>query len=48
VTVDVLKGNYITGKKASADFINNVPIVFDEILPRWNYCAIPKGADIGK
>ena len=48
VTVDVLKGNYITGKKASADFINNMPIVFDEILPRWNYCAIPKGADIGK
>ncbi len=48
VTVDVLNGIYITGKNACADFIKNMPIVFDEILPRWNYCAIPTGIDIGK
>jgi hypothetical protein len=41
VTVDVLNGVYVTGKKVAADFHENMRIVFDEYLPRWNYRAIP-------
>lgn len=44
VTVDVLGGIYVKGKKAAADFVANMPIVFDAHLPRWNYRAIPADA----
>ena len=43
VTVDILAGIYETGKKCAADFIENMRIVFDEHLPRWNYRALPQG-----
>lgn len=43
VTVDILAGIYETGKKCAADFIQNMPIVFDYFLPRWNYRALPQG-----
>jgi len=33
---------YETGRKVSASFKENLTIVFDEILPHWNYCAIPR------
>jgi hypothetical protein len=42
VTVDVLTGVYVTGKKCAADFLENMRIVFDDHLPRWNYRAIPQ------
>ena len=41
VTVDILTGVYITGKKVGTDFLENMRIVFDEDMPRWNYRAIP-------
>lgn len=40
VTVDILTGVYETGKKCAADFIENMGIIFDDILPRWNYRAM--------
>lgn len=43
VTVDVLNGVYVTGKKVAADFHKNMRIFFDENLPRWNYRAVPAG-----
>ena len=42
VSVDILSGIYETGKKCTADFIENMQIVFDEHLPRWNYRALPQ------
>ena len=41
VTVDILTGVYETGKKCAADFLENMRIVFDGYLPKWNYRAIP-------
>jgi len=43
VTVDILQGVYATGKKCAANFLENIRIIFDEHLPRWNYRAIPEG-----
>jgi hypothetical protein len=44
VTVDVLDKVYQTGRKYAAGFKEGVKIVFDEILPRWNYRAVPSGS----
>ena len=44
VTVDVLDGVYVKGKKVAADFLENMRIVFDAHLPRWNYLATPADA----
>jgi hypothetical protein len=41
VTVDVLGKVYETGRKYAAGFKEGMKIVFDEILPKWNYRAIP-------
>ena len=43
VTVDVLDQVYETGLKVAADFKRTMRIVFDEVLPKWNYRAIPAG-----
>lgn len=42
VTVDILTGVYMTGKKVAADFLKTMRILFDDVLPRWNYRAIPQ------
>ena len=42
VTVDILTGVYVTGKKCAMDFIENMSITFDDYLPRWNYRAKPQ------
>ena len=42
VTVDILTGVYATGKKCSANFLETMTILFDDVLPRWNYRAIPQ------
>ena len=44
VTGDVLNGVYVKGKKVAADFLENMRIIFDEHLPRWNYRADPAAA----
>lgn len=41
VTVSVFEKVYKTGRKASDVFRENMPIIFDEILPKWNYRAVP-------
>lgn len=43
VTADILAGLYETGKKYATDFKDTMKIVFDPLLPRWNYRAIPQG-----
>ena len=41
VTVDILDGVYQTGRKYAEGFKEDMKIVFDEILPKWNYRAVP-------
>lgn len=41
VTVDILDRVYETKRSATEQFKLNMPIVFDDILPQWNYRAIP-------
>ena len=42
VTVHVLDKVYQLGRKASEWFKENMPIVFDDFLPQWNYRAVPQ------
>jgi Rhodopirellula transposase DDE domain len=44
VTVDILDKVSQTGRKCAASFKQNMPIVFDAILPKWNYRAVPSSA----
>jgi hypothetical protein len=32
---------YETGRKVADDFKENMRIVFDQVLPKWNYRAVP-------
>ena len=41
VTVDILDKVYQTGRKYAEGFKESMKIVFDEVLPRWNYRAVP-------
>jgi hypothetical protein len=41
-TVNVIRQLYATGRKVAADFKDTLAIVFDEILPKWNYRAAPQ------
>ena len=43
VTVDILDKVYQTGRKYAEGFKENMKIVFDEILPKLNYRAVPSG-----
>jgi hypothetical protein len=42
VQVSVLDKVYQTGRKCAAGFKESMKIAFDRILPKWNYCAVPK------
>jgi hypothetical protein len=42
VTVSVLDKVYSTGRKYAERFKENMKILFDEHLPKWNYRAIPE------
>jgi hypothetical protein len=42
VSVYILAGDYPAGEKAPAGFKETMGIVFDELLPRWNYRALPQ------
>lgn len=44
VTVDILDKMYQTGRKCAANVKQNMPIVFDAVLPKWNYKAVPNNA----
>ena len=41
-TVNVIRRSYETGRKVAADFKTNMTIVFDALLPKWNYRAVPQ------
>ncbi len=41
VFVRQMKKEYQTGIKATKNFLQNYPIVHDQILPQWNYWALP-------
>lgn len=41
VTVDILDKVYQTGRKCADSFRRQMPIVFDAVLPKWNYRAVP-------
>jgi hypothetical protein len=41
-TVNVIRRMYETGRKVADDFKANIPILFDKLLPKWNYVATPQ------
>ena len=41
--VDVLDKAYATGRKCLAGFKKTMKILFDDVLPKWNYTAVPAG-----
>jgi len=41
VAVNILDKVYQAGRKVAADFKQTMRIVFDNVLPRFNYRAIP-------
>jgi len=41
VVVEIIEQVYQTGRKVAEDFKANMRIVFDTVLPRWNYRALP-------
>ncbi len=45
-TVNVMRRHYATGRKATAQMKQNLRIVFDNLLPKWNYRAIPQYATV--
>jgi hypothetical protein len=42
VTVRILDKVYQAGRTYAADFKQNMKIVFDDHLPKWNYRAVPE------
>jgi Rhodopirellula transposase DDE domain len=44
VTVEILDKVYQTGRKYACDFKENMKIVFDEDLPKWNYRVVLSGS----
>src|SRR3954463_9060386 len=44
VAVRILEKVYQTGRKCTAGFKKDMKIVFDEVMPKWNYRAIPEPA----
>lgn len=39
--VHIIDKGYQTGRKVAKEFKETMRIVFDEFLPKWNYCAVP-------
>ena len=46
VTVQIIDKIYQTGRKVIDNFKHNMPILFDEYLPQWNYRAVPNAGVI--
>lgn len=42
VIANIIDKVYLTGKKASKEFLENMTTVFDEFLPKWNYSFHPQ------
>jgi len=41
VFANIIDKTYQKGKKASQEFLENMPIIFDKQLPKWNYKVVP-------
>ena len=41
VIVEILDKVYQTGRKYTDGFKENMKILFDDLLPKWNYRAVP-------
>ena len=41
VEVTILDKTYETGRKVSEAFKNQMRVIFDDVLPRWNYRVLP-------
>ena len=41
-TVNVIRRAYETGRNATKEMKQNLEIVYDHLLPNWNYCAVPQ------
>jgi transposase len=46
VIVDVIEQVYQTGRKAVESFKEKMKIVFDELLPQWNYTVFPQPENV--
>lgn len=46
--VHIIDEVYQTGRKVAEGFKENMRIVFDAFLPKWNYCAVPLPQPNGK
>ena len=46
VTIQIIDKIYLTGRKVADNFKHNMPILFDEHLPQWNYRALPNAGVI--
>lgn len=42
VIVRIIDKVFETGRKYAKDFKENMPIQFDDVLPKWNYTAVPQ------
>lgn len=45
-TVNVIRRHYETGRRATAEMKQDLKIVFDKLLPKWNYRAVPQYASV--
>ena len=45
VTVNILDKVYQVGRKVAEGFKENMKIVFDDNLAKWNYTAVPQTAE---
>ena len=45
ISVRILDKMYKTGRKCAARYKKNMKIIFNKILPRWNYRAVPAPND---
>lgn len=41
-TVNVIRRVYAIGRKVADSFKANLPILFDDLLPKWNYIVKPQ------
>ncbi len=45
-TVNIIARPYLTGRQATDEIKHNLKIVADEVLPKWNYRAIPQNPTV--
>ena len=42
MAVNILDGVYQAGRKVTKAFKEKMPILFDTVLPQWNYIVVPQ------